>query len=101
MITETYNGNFSIREGNFEVRFGHANLFNPDKLTPELIKWFKKEDGTEYCITLALWNYNSKEPDWSMESVGERIFSEIPTNLVPQVWNLMRTMDCYLNKEEE
>jgi len=59
------------RFDNLEFRW--TETIGPDKKQyPEIICWVKKDDGSEYCYTLALWVEDSE--GWDLKFVGDRPF---------------------------
>ena len=81
------------RFDNLEFRWVESN-YHP--LYPEIICWVKKDDGSEYCYTLALWVEDSE--GWDLKFIGERPFDY--DNVDPKLfWEVARLGNAIANAD--
>ena len=81
------------RFDNLEFRWVESNYHPP---YPEIVCWVKKDDGSEYCYTLALWVEDSE--GWDLKFVGDRPFDY--DNVDPKLfWEVARLGNTIANAD--
>jgi hypothetical protein len=85
----------TIRTGNLEAKTCDSHLLQSgEHVTGEVVEWFPKDGGGEYCYTLAYWN---KTPEgFELKFVGDRPFRCESSTVF---WDLAKELQGYLDEQ--
>ena len=61
----------------------------------ELVKW---DENHKYCWSLAMWEFNSKEHEFELDLIGDRIFNDIDSDEIEKVWRFSKIVTKMLNE---
>lgn len=89
---------FDWKFRDFQIRTAHRGM-NGSYI--ELVKWYERPDGRQYCFTLAYW-HRTKDGFWELKFVGDRPFEEIAEIDIGTIWKqLWLAQQMFMDAEKK
>jgi len=95
---------FKWRFGDYELRAVPKRLVrvspHDKNETVDFVKWYKANDGHEYCRSIGYFHWDDHEPWWTLKFAGNR-FAEVPVEDIAVIWPMLKAAYETLTKWKE